>query len=309
MGLWPRLIVTGLAGLFIFSCAPSVDQLTGLPPVSQRRPVTVPGQTGAPPPSSTPSQPSYSQPAPRTSPQPAPQTSPQPAPQYAPQPGRAPGRVVVNRVVYVGPGGGAGKVRFQARAGQRLYVTLSAANAAMAPYGHLDHKRGGRYFPKNEMARNGVNRGSIDLRYSGWYTLTVFDGTNKGGQVRVLASLASAPGAGSTAPPAAPAAAQGRVLVNRTVNVAGGGGGAAVRFSVNAGQRVRITLQSNDRRMLPYGHLSHPGGEVYFPPNSNARAGYNSGVAALRHSGQYTLTVFDGTNRGGQVNVKVILLP
>jgi hypothetical protein len=215
-----------------------------------------------------------------------------------------PGRVVVNRLVRVGPGGGSAQVRFKGRAGQRLYISLRASKPRMEPYGHLEYGNQARYFPTNRGARQGYNIGALDLGYSGRYTLTIFDGSNRGGLVRVLVSLVSPSGG-----PAPPPSAAGRLLVNRTLNVAGGGGGTSLKFTVRAGRRVRITLRSDTPQVRPYGHLSHSRWEAYFPLNSTARPGYNQGVTLLRHGGSYTLTVYDGSNQGGRVNVKVVALP
>jgi len=96
------------------------------------------------------------------------------------------------------------------------------------------------------------------------------------------------------------------VLAERTVAVAGGGGGANVAFSGNKGWSIRITLTATDSATVPYGFLeSEPGTGVYQPPQDTARNGHNSVVLTLSQTGAYTLTVFDATNRGGTVSAKV----
>jgi hypothetical protein len=96
------------------------------------------------------------------------------------------------------------------------------------------------------------------------------------------------------------------VLVDRTVIVAGGGGGAEITFTATSGQKILITLTASNTNMEPYGHLEYPDGTAqYYPPLDTAKNGTNAIELALNLAGKYTLTVFDGTNRGGNVVVKI----
>lgn len=98
-------------------------------------------------------------------------------------------------------------------------------------------------------------------------------------------------------------------LVEQSVNVAGGGGSANVSFSGNSGQQIRITLKAANTAMVPYGYLNYPDGAgTYHPANGSAQNGESSAELLLAKSGSYTLTVFDGTNQGGAVTVKVEVL-
>ena len=95
------------------------------------------------------------------------------------------------------------------------------------------------------------------------------------------------------------------VLVDRNVTVGGGGGSAEVSFSVSSGQTIRITLTASSN-MDPYGHLTYPNGtEEGTPPNGMSQNGVNTSEVAVNQTGTCTLTIFDGTNQGGAVHVKV----
>ncbi len=172
----------GLAGIVAIGCAPSVDELTGLPPISQHRSAVPPPQ-GAPPP------PGY-QPPPGSQPpgtyQPPPAYQPQPGTYQPPATASLPGRTLVDSTVNVAPQGGGANLQFSVfPAGRRVRIILQGLGPGMLPYAHLSHPRGERYFPTTNTAQGGVNDATTILRYSGQYTLTVFDGTNRGGQVRV----------------------------------------------------------------------------------------------------------------------------
>lgn len=185
--------VLGLVAGWLWGCAPSVDELTGLPPISQHR-------SAVPPPQGTqaPGQPPGAyQPPPGSQPPPGYQ---QPPPGYQQPPGYGPppstyrpgptasvgGRVLLNRTVNVAPGGGGASLQFSVfPAGRRVRIVLQALGPGMMPYAHLSHPRGERYFPTMNTVRNGTNDATTVLPYAGQYTLTVFDGTNRGGQVRV----------------------------------------------------------------------------------------------------------------------------
>jgi hypothetical protein len=96
-----------------------------------------------------------------------------------------------------------------------------------------------------------------------------------------------------------------RVLVDEEVTVGVGGGLAEVSFPGTSGQSIRITLRGS-RSMDPYGYLEYPDGEgTYTPENEKSKGGVNQSDVTLKQTGTYTLTVFDGTNQGGRVRVKV----
>lgn len=100
------------------------------------------------------------------------------------------------------------------------------------------------------------------------------------------------------------------ILVDRNVTVPGSGGGVEVIFTAANGDRIRITLTATDTSMEPYGHLQYPDGSSgYYPPINTAANGQNSVELSLNQTGGYILTVFDGSNQGGQVQVKIERLP
>lgn len=180
----------GLAGVVAVGCAPTVDELTGLPPISQHRSAVPPPQ-GAPPPPGYQTPPGTYQPPPRYQPPPG---TYQPPPAYQPRPGTyqppatasLPGRILADTTVNVAPQGGGANLQFSVfPAGRRVRVLLQALSPGMMPYGHLSHPRGERYFPTVNTAQGGMNDATTILPYQGQYTLTVFDSTNRGGQVRV----------------------------------------------------------------------------------------------------------------------------
>ena len=58
--------------------------------------------------------------------------------------------------------------------------------------------------------------------------------------------------------------------------------------------------------MQPYGNLQYPDGtSQYSPPINTAANGANKIETLLNQSGQFSLTVFDSSNQGGTVSVKV----
>jgi len=98
----------------------------------------------------------------------------------------------------------------------------------------------------------------------------------------------------------------GALPVNRTVTVTAGGGGTLVSFNGTAGQTIRVTLTGTPATMEPYGYLESPDGTAeYTPANGAASGGVNSSTVALTRSGEYTLTVFDASNLGGSVAVRI----
>ena len=99
----------------------------------------------------------------------------------------------------------------------------------------------------------------------------------------------------------------GTVLVNQTVTVPGGGGNAEVSFTASNGGRIQIVLTASNAGMQPYGNLQYPDGTSrYSPPIDTAANGANQAEIPLNQSGQFTLTVFDGSNQGGSVFVKIV---
>ena len=96
-------------------------------------------------------------------------------------------------------------------------------------------------------------------------------------------------------------------LVNKTVFIGAGGGYADLVFSATNGQRIRITLTATNSLMEPYGFLQYPDGttSTYVPPLTTSMNGVNSTELILTQSGIYFFTVFDGSNLGGQVQVKI----
>jgi hypothetical protein len=102
-------------------------------------------------------------------------------------------------------------------------------------------------------------------------------------------------------------------LVDRNVMVAGGGGFFDVPFSAGSGQQIRIILtaisvsqQISPSSMAPYSYLAYPDGTgVYYPPVETAQNGQNFGELTLNQTGSYRLTIFDGSNLGGTINVKI----
>jgi hypothetical protein len=96
-----------------------------------------------------------------------------------------------------------------------------------------------------------------------------------------------------------------RILVEKTVTVPASGGAGGVVFDAFKGQTVRITMTS-PATVEPYGFLEMPDGtSEYFPKNESARPGFNAGEMVLNARGPHQLTVFDGSNRGGEVVVTI----
>lgn len=95
-----------------------------------------------------------------------------------------------------------------------------------------------------------------------------------------------------------------RVVLERDVTVGGEGGYANIMFSARRGQTIHIQM-SGPAENAPYGHLEGPGREGYYPPNEGAHDGANACDLAMQGSGRFTLTVFDGSNRGGRIHVRI----
>lgn len=121
-------------------------------------------------------------------------------------------------------------------------------------------------------------------------------------------SQPSAPGPfdnnGTGLPPSVP------VLVSRTVKIPGGGGGTDVVFEAAYIQKIRIELTAPNATIQPYGSLEFPDGKsVYSPPLNTAVNGSNQAEIAINQNGQFTLTVFDGSNQGGTVSLTISVVP
>ncbi len=101
--------------------------------------------------------------------------------------------------------------------------------------------------------------------------------------------------------------AGGTSLLDTQVAVGAGGGSATVFFQGQAGQSVRITL-SGPAGTAPYGFLEPPGGEATYTPPNNGNNGGNQADVNLTVTGQFSLTIFDGNNVGGVVNVQVTVI-
>jgi hypothetical protein len=97
---------------------------------------------------------------------------------------------LANQVVSIGPGGGWAGIAFRGTSGQRVRITLTASNPIMRPYDYLENPDGtGSYTPPANTAHNGVNSVEVSLTQTGLYVLTVFDGSNLGGNVTVLVEV------------------------------------------------------------------------------------------------------------------------
>jgi hypothetical protein len=105
-------------------------------------------------------------------------------------------------------------------------------------------------------------------------------------------------------------ASSGSALVDQMVNVSGNGGFAEVKFRASNGQRIQISLSASNPSMEPYGFLQFPdGSSEYTPPLNAATNGTNEIIMTLYLDGEYQLIVFDGSNQGGPVSVKITLVP
>ncbi len=98
------------------------------------------------------------------------------------------------------------------------------------------------------------------------------------------------------------------VLLDTSVSVAADGGSATVYFQGASGQTIKITL-TGPSETEPYGYLETPGGTGSYTPPNAGQSGTNEAEITLTETGQFSLTVFDGTNRGGTITVTVTVLP
>lgn len=98
-----------------------------------------------------------------------------------------------------------------------------------------------------------------------------------------------------------------KVFVEPSVYVGPGGGYADVAFKTAQAGRIRISL-TGAAALMPYGFLQGPGYSDYFPPMGTSNNGVNVGEVNLGQAGNFILTVFDGNNNGGNVNVRIEVL-
>ncbi len=97
-----------------------------------------------------------------------------------------------------------------------------------------------------------------------------------------------------------------KTLLDKTVSVGAGGGYAEVTFEALKGQKVKIELKALSSNMEPYGHLKRPDGrEEYRPAIETAKDATNGSEFVADKKGRYNLTLFDGSNAGGSVQVRV----
>ncbi len=99
------------------------------------------------------------------------------------------------------------------------------------------------------------------------------------------------------------------ILIDQMVTIPGSGGSAEVSFKASNGQRIQILLSGSNSAMQPYGSLQYPDGtSTYTPPINTAANGTNRTEIVINQTGQYTLTLFDSSNQGGSVSVKIVVL-
>jgi hypothetical protein len=129
--------------------------------------------------------------------------------------------------------------------------------------------------------------------------------TRKGTCFAAAAVLVLALAACATTPRILPPV-RGVVLAEAVVVVGGGGGHAEVTFSVKAGQKILISMLAEDPGREPYGFLEPPSGEGWYTPEQQQPSSdFNSSEVILDTGGTYTLVVFDGSNEGGPVRVRI----
>lgn len=97
------------------------------------------------------------------------------------------------------------------------------------------------------------------------------------------------------------------IQIERTVNIPGAGGSVEITFDISNGQWTHITLSGGNPGMQPYGSMQYPNGiSVDCPPITTTANGTNQTDILLTDPGRYTLTLFDGSNQGGPVSVKIV---
>jgi hypothetical protein len=101
----------------------------------------------------------------------------------------------------------------------------------------------------------------------------------------------------------------GKILVEKEIEVPGGGNTAEVVIKGEVGQHILITLEAKNSPVEPYGYLTYPDGSGdYVPSIDTIKEGKNSVKITLSQSGDYTLAVMDGSNQGGKVSIKIEVL-
>jgi hypothetical protein len=99
-------------------------------------------------------------------------------------------------------------------------------------------------------------------------------------------------------------------LADQMVMIPGGGGFAEITFTISNEQRIEIILEASNPGIQPYGSLQHPDGRTEdCPMITGVQNGRNDVEIPISQSGQYTLTIFDGSNQGGDVHVVVVGVP
>ncbi len=99
------------------------------------------------------------------------------------------------------------------------------------------------------------------------------------------------------------------LVADETVQVGAEGGFGTITFEAVANNEYKITLTGTPATMEPYGSLAAPNGAAAdVPGNGGSTNGVNSEKVILTQTGQYTLTVFDGSNQGGSAAVKIELV-
>lgn len=91
----------------------------------------------------------------------------------------------LNKTVTVAAGGGGAELSFVARHNQKIRIHMQALDGGMEPYGFLESRSGAEYRPANDTVRDGENTWEGAVPDNGRYKLTVFDGSNRGGRVKV----------------------------------------------------------------------------------------------------------------------------
>ena len=98
--------------------------------------------------------------------------------------------------------------------------------------------------------------------------------------------------------------------IDNTVIIPGNGGSAEITFDISNGQWTHIVLSAGNPGIQPYGSMQYPDGlSVDCPPITTTANGTNQADILLTDPGRYTLTLFDGSNQGGPVSVKIIAMP
>jgi hypothetical protein len=107
--------------------------------------------------------------------------------------------ILIEQDVTVAANGGVVEVKFNATAGQKIRITLTASSntvggtvAGLQPYGFLTAPSGADgYNPPLETAQNRTNQVDLTLTETGQYKLAVFDGSGAGANVHVKVQIIS----------------------------------------------------------------------------------------------------------------------